>query len=84
LPNRTIALSGWTEFGGHGATSVAEAVLRLLARPAHFSEIVQEAAKLYGEAGIPGKGTIHNALNFRRDKFVWVKSGTLRPDCMGF
>jgi hypothetical protein len=76
LKNGTIALAQWTEFHAHNAPGVAEAALRLLGKPAHFREITEKVASLFGEARALNERTIHQALVTNRKQFVWVKNGT--------
>lgn len=76
LRNGTIALSQWTQFSGHNAPTLAEAALRLLGRPAHFTEIAEKANSIVEEARALTDGTIHNALIDDGEKFIRVKSGT--------
>jgi hypothetical protein len=71
-----IALSPWTEFQSRNASTLAEAALRLIGRPAHFREITE---KINASAEVP-KGVnerrVHNAIIRTPQKFVWVRSGT--------
>jgi len=76
LRNGTIAFSEWTEFRRRDSTSLVEATLRLLGRPAHFREITQKIGSLFRDAGSVNERTIHNSIIRDQRKFVWVKSGT--------
>lgn len=76
LPNDTFLLSIWKGLSKRDATSVTEAVLRRLGRPAHFREIAERARALFPEARTNNERTFQNVLIRRPDIFVWVKSGT--------
>ena len=76
LRNGSVALSKWTAFHERGAANLAEAALRILGRPAHIGEIVEKVGTMFGEVGRVSRGTLHNVLITKRDKFVWVGSGT--------
>lgn len=76
LPNDTVALAKWKGFNRRNASSVAEATLLRLAKPAHFREITKKSHTLFPEAGELNERTIHNAIIQTPKTFVWVKNGT--------
>ncbi len=76
LQDGTVALARWSEFRRRNAASLSEAALRVIGRPAHFTEIDRKIQELFANLEVPGEATIHNALVRRPDKFVWIKSGT--------
>lgn len=76
LRNGTFALSEWIEYRGRDKTSLAEAALRLLGRPAHFREITERVNALLQDQEGYSAGYILNTLIAEHDKFVRVKGGT--------
>jgi hypothetical protein len=76
LSNGMVTLSHWKESVPRTAEIAAEAILKLMGKPAHYREIMQKA--LYHFKGIKGitDRTIQFALQAKRDIFVWVKPGT--------
>lgn len=76
LNNDTIVLSSWTEFHRRDVRSLAVATLRVLGKPAHFTEIAAKISTLFPDAGSVNLRALQNALIYNRNTFVWVKNGT--------
>jgi hypothetical protein len=82
MKDGTIARSEWTHLTKRNATTVAEAALRLLGRPAHFREITTKVNEISGR---PLKElTIHGAIIRHPQTFVWLKDGTYGLAAWGF
>jgi len=76
LQDGTVALSRWSEFGRRNTSALAEAALRVIGGPAHFTDIARKIVELFPKLEVSGENAIHSALIRRQDKFVWVKNGT--------
>jgi hypothetical protein len=76
LQDGTVALSRWSEFGRRNTPALAEAALRVIGGPTHFTDIARKIVELFPMLEVPGGNAIHSALIRRQDKFVWVKNGT--------
>ena len=76
LSNGTVSLSHWKESIPRDAPTAAEAILKVMGRPAHYREITQKALLHFKGIKSINDRAIHFGLQAKRNTFVWVKPGT--------
>ena len=76
LSNGMVTLSHWKGSVPKTAQMAAEAILKLIGKPAHFREITQRALHHFKGIKRITDRSIHFGMIAKRDTFVWVKSGT--------
>jgi len=76
LSNGLVTLANWKESVPRSAEIAAEAVLKLMGKPAHYREIMEKALRHFkGIKGITDR-SIQLSLQTKSSIFVWVKPGT--------